>query len=312
MNDSSQAKPKEVAVGIDIGGTSIKVGMVDRDGAVLDQFALNTADYPTPRPLVNDLAERIEQGANRYTLLGVGIGAPNGNFYRGAIEYPPNLPWEGVTPFATWMAEAVEVPCLLTNDANAAALGEMLFGAAKGMSDFLFITLGTGLGSGIVVDGELVYGHDGMAGEIGHVIVEPGGRTCGCGRRGCLEQYASATGLVLTYRELNPEAAPEITSRDISERAASGEQAALEAFELTAQALGLALANSVAYTQPEAIFLFGGLAAADDLLFEPVGSHFEANLLNIYQGNTAICPSGLAESDAAILGAASLIWQQQL
>lgn len=301
-----------VAIGIDIGGTNIKVGLVDRIGAVLDQFTLKTAEYPTPRPLADDLSAQIEELAENYALLGIGIGAPNGNFYRGSIEHPPNLAWEGVTPFASWMAEATGVPCFLTNDANAAALGEMLFGAAKGMSDFLFITLGTGLGSGIVVGGKLVYGHDGTAGEIGHVIVEPGGRPCGCGRRGCLEQYASATGVVITYRELNPDASPDTTSRGISERAASGEQAALDAFEQTAKVLGLALANSVAYTQPEAIFLFGGLAAAGDLLFEPVRRHFEANLLNIYQGKTTILPSGLSESDAAILGAASLIWQQQL
>lgn len=301
-----------VAIGIDIGGTNIKVGLVDRTGAVLDQFTLKTAEYPTPRPLADDLSAQIEELAENYALLGIGIGAPNGNFYRGSIEHPPNLAWEGVTPFASWMAEATGVPCFLTNDANAAALGEMLFGAAKGMSDFLFITLGTGLGSGIVVGGKLVYGHDGTAGEIGHVIVEPGGRPCGCGRRGCLEQYASATGVVITYRELNPDASPDTTSRGISERAASGEQAALDAFEQTAKVLGLALANSVAYTQPEAIFLFGGLAAAGDLLFEPVRRHFEANLLNIYQGKTTILPSGLSESDAAILGAASLIWQQQL
>ncbi len=302
----------EVAIGIDIGGTNIKVGLVDRTGAVLDQFTLKTAEYPTPRPLADDLSAQIEELAENYALLGIGIGAPNGNFYRGSIEHPPNLAWEGVTPFASWMAEATGVPCFLTNDANAAALGEMLFGAAKGMSDFLFITLGTGLGSGIVVGRKLVYGHDGTAGEIGHVIVEPGGRPCGCGRRGCLEQYASATGVVITYRELNPDASPDTTSRGISERAASGEQAALDAFEQTAKVLGLALANSVAYTQPEAIFLFGGLAAAGDLLFEPVRRHFEANLLNIYQGKTTILPSGLSESDAAILGAASLIWQQQL
>lgn len=302
----------KVAIGIDIGGTNIKVGLVDRIGAVLDQFTLKTAEYPTPRPLADDLSAQIEELAENYALLGIGIGAPNGNFYRGSIEHPPNLAWKGVTPFASWMAEATGVPCFLTNDANAAALGEMLFGAAKGMSDFLFITLGTGLGSGIVVGGKLVYGHDGTAGEIGHVIVEPGGRPCGCGRRGCLEQYASATGVVITYRELNPDASPDTTSRGISERAASGEQAALDAFEQTAKVLGLALANSVAYTQPEAIFLFGGLAAAGDLLFEPVRRHFEANLLNIYQGKTTILPSGLSESDAAILGAASLIWQQQL
>lgn len=310
MNDKSEVGI-DLAVGIDIGGTSVKGGLVDREGTVSNRFTLKTADFDNPRSLVDELADRIFSNSDRSELLGIGIGAPNGNFYRGSIEHPPNLAWKGVTPFASWMAEATGVPCLLTNDANAATLGEMLFGAAKGMSDFLFITLGTGLGSGIVVGGELVYGHDGTAGEIGHVIVEPEGRPCGCGRRGCLEQYASATGFVLTYRELNPDAAPDITSREVSERAQAGEQAALEAFEQTARILGLTLANSVAYTQPEAIFLFGGLAAAGDLLFEPVRTHFEANLLNIYQGKTVILPSRLSESDAAILGAASLIWQNE-
>ncbi len=300
-----------VAAGIDIGGTNTKVGLVDAGGKIHDQFVLKTAEYPEPRSLVHDLAARIRKTTEGHSLLGVGIGAPNGNFYRGTIENAPNLAWDGVIPFADWMAASTGVPCLLTNDANAAALGEMLFGAAKGMSDFLFITLGTGLGSGIVVGGELVYGHDGAAGEIGHVIVDAGGRLCGCGRRGCLEQYASATGLVLTYRELNSEAPPDITSRQVSERAQAGERAALEALEQAASVLGLALANSVAYTQPEAIFLFGGLAAAGEILFDPVRRHFDANLLNIYRGKTTIHPSSLDESDAAILGAASLIWQRQ-
>ena len=304
------ADSSDVVAGIDIGGTNIKVGLVDAEGEIHDQFVLKTADYPKPRSLVDDLAPRFPKAADGLTLLGIGIGAPNGNFYRGTIEHAPNLEWEGVVPLAAWISDVTGVPCLLTNDANAAALGEMIFGAAKGMSDFLFITLGTGLGSGIVVDGELVYGHDGTAGEIGHVIVDPEGRPCGCGRRGCLEQYASATGLVLTYRELNRDASTETTSRHVFERAGTGEQAALEAFEQTAAALGLALVNSVAHTQPEAIFLFGGLAAAGDFLLEPVRRHFEANLLNIYQGKTRIQRSGLSESDGAILGAASLIWHR--
>lgn len=303
------AESTDVAVGIDIGGTNIKVGLVDAEGAILNRLILKTAAYPEPQSLVEDLAGRIQRLVEGNSLLGIGIGAPNGNYYRGSIEHAPNLEWEGVVPLADWMTEATGVPCLLTNDANAAALGEMLFGDAKGMKDFLFITLGTGLGSGLVVDGQLVYGHDGAAGELGHVIVQPSGRLCGCGRRGCLEQYASATGLLLTYRELNPEASSNTTSREVFDRAAAGEQAALETFEHTAQVLGLALANSVAYTQPEAIFLFGGLAAAGDILLKPVREHFEANLLNIYRGKTTIRPSGLVESDAAIHGAASLIWQ---
>lgn len=302
---------EKVAVGIDIGGTNIKVGLVDGDGAILKQFGLKTTDYPDPKGLVDDLSVRLQTLANSYELTGIGIGAPNGNFYSGSIEYAPNLEWEGIVPLAEWLSDAMRIPCILTNDANAAALGEMLFGAAKGISNFLFITLGTGLGSGIVVDGNLVYGHGGAAGEIGHVIVEPDGRPCGCGRRGCLEQYASAMGLVTTYRELNSDASFDISSREIAERAEQGEEAALETFERTARVLGLALANSVAYTQPEAIFLFGGLAQSGDLLLKPLRRHFEANLLNIYQGKTDIRISGLPESDAAILGAASLIWKNE-
>lgn len=303
------ADSEKFAVGIDIGGTNIKVGLVDAEGEIHHRFVLKTADFPEPTLLVDDLAARIHNVVDGQSLLGIGVGAPNGNFYRGTIEDAPNLQWKGIVPIAAWMMEATGVPCLLTNDANAAALGEMLFGAAKGMTDFLFITLGTGLGSGIVVGGELVYGHDGAAGELGHVIVDPGGRPCGCGRQGCLEQYASATGLVLTYRELNRDAPASTNARDVFEKAETGEPAALDTFEQTGRVLGLALANSVAYTQPEAIFLFGGLAEAGNLLFNPVRRHFEANLLNIYRGKTTIQPSGLAESDAAILGAASLIWQ---
>lgn len=304
-------KSDAVVTGIDIGGTNVKVGLVDRGGTIEERFVLKTTDYPEPRSLADDLVDRIRGLAENRDLLGVGIGAPNGNFYRGSIEHAPNLSWEGVVPFAAWMEEGTGAPCVLTNDANAAALGEMLFGGAQDMTDFLFVTLGTGLGSGIVVGGELVYGHDGAAGELGHVIVKPGGRECGCGRRGCLEQYASATGLVLTYRDLKSDADDSVTSRDVFERAKAGEEAALQTFESTAETLGLALANSVAYTHPEAIFLFGGLAEAGELLLAPVRRHFEANLLNLYQGKVSVLLSGLPENDAAILGAASLIWQTQ-
>ena len=298
----------DVAVGIDIGGTNIKVGLVDADGSIRERFVLKTAKYPNPEDLVSDLKHRLKPLLTTSNLLGVGVGAPNGNFYRGSIEHAPNLLWDGVIPLATWISDALETPCLLTNDANAAALGEMLFGAARGMSHFILITLGTGLGSGIVVNGDVVYGHDGAAGEIGHVVVDPAGRPCGCGRRGCLEQYASATGLVLTYRELDPESDEDVTSQQIAEHAFSGEKRALVAFENTAETLGLALANSVAYTQPEAIFLFGGLAAAGELLVKPLRKHFEANLLNVFRGKTDIRLTGLSENSAAILGAASLIW----
>lgn len=300
-----------VAAGVDIGGTGIKAGLVDAAGSISHRFELRTADFPTPNALVARLADEIGRRAGGAILHGVGVGAPNGNLYRGTIERPTNLPWPGVTPFASALEGALGVPCRLTNDANAAAVGELRFGAARGLRDFLFVTLGTGLGSGIVVDGRLVTGHDGFAGELGHVIVQPGGRPCGCGRRGCLEQYVSATGLVRTYRELNLDAPGDADAKSIAERATAGEAAAQEAFEQTAARLGLALANSVAYTQPEVIFLFGGLAAAGERLLGPVRRHFEANLFYLYDAKVTIRLSGLPEGDAALLGAASLIWTAQ-
>ena len=297
-----------VVAGVDLGGTNVKGGLVDRSGRVTARFTLATADFDDPRRLAAALAHEVGVRLEDRSLLGIGIGAPNGNYYRGTVEHPPNLPWPGVTPLAAWIAEAAGVPCLLTNDANAAALGEGLFGAARGLRDYLFVTLGTGLGSGLVVNGALVYGHDGFAAELGHVVVERGGRLCGCGRRGCLEQYASATGLVRTYRELAPDAPADLDAHHVFQRAEAGEAAAEAAFERMAETLGLALANSVAYTEPAAIFLAGGVAAAGERLFEPVRRHFEANLFTLYRGKTAILPSGLPASDAAVLGAASLIW----
>lgn len=296
-----------LAIGIDIGGTTVKVGLVTQDGRILDRFTLPTPDFTDARDLVGTLAGSIRGRLDGRSLVGVGVGAPNGNALRGTIEHPPNLPWPGVTPFADWIEDTLDTRCVLTNDANAAALGEMLFGAAQNIRDFLFITLGTGVGSGIVVDGRLVLGCDGFAGEIGHVIVDPDGRACGCGRRGCLETYASAPGFKRTYAELAGLDAP-ISSTIVMERAAAGEQAAVETVARTAAVLGLALANSIAYTEPEAIFLFGGLAEAGEPLLGPIREQVEANVLNLYKGKVAVRASGLPRGDAAILGAASLIW----
>ena len=251
------------------------------------------------------LSSEIRQRRGGAPLVGIGVGAPNGNALRGTLEHPPNLPWPGVTPFADWIAEALGTRCVLTNDANAAALGEKVFGGARGLDHFLFITLGTGVGSGIVVDGRLVLGHDGFAGEIGHVIVDPDGRRCGCGRRGCLETYASAPGFERTFAEASGERAD---APEVFARAARGDEAALATIERTAQVLGLALANSVAYTQPESIFLFGGLAEAGDALLAPVRRHMDANLLNIFRGKVDVRASSLPAGDAALLGAASLVW----
>jgi glucokinase len=299
---------QRLAAGIDVGGTNTKFGLVDQTGKIVFRDHVDTPDFAEPKDLAGALSKRIRAALNGAELAGIGIGAPNGNFFNGSIQHAPNLAWKGIVPLARFFEEHAGVRALLTNDANAAALGEMLFGAARGMRDFIFITLGTGVGSGIVVNGALVYGHDGLAGEIGHVIVEPAGRPCGCGRRGCLEQYASAGGLVATYRERTGDRETPVTAREIAERAQAGEAAAVEAFRETGDLLGLTLANSVAYTSPAAIFLFGGLAEAGSVLLDPVRLSFEDNLLGVYRGNVDIRLSGLAGSDAAILGAASLIW----
>ncbi len=305
---------------VDIGGTSVKAGLVAQDGRIVDRFRLPTAEFSDPRALVARLSAEIRQRLDGAPLAGIGVGAPNGNALRGTLEHPPNLPWPGVTPFAEWMTAALGARCVLTNDANAAALGERQFGAARGLDHFLFVTLGTGVGSGIVSGGALVLGHDGFAGEIGHVIVEPGGRACGCGRRGCLETLASAPGFERTYAEASGATASgemasgemasgeRVSAPEVFARAARGEAPAQEAIERTAQVLGLALANSVAYTEPEAIFLFGGLAEAGEALLSPVRRHLGVNLLNIYQGKVSLRASGLPAGDAALLGAASLIY----
>lgn len=314
---------QEIVAGMDIGGTTVHIGLVTEDGKVFSHACLHTREYDEPQDLADAAVEKIkailyDMGPG-YRLKGIGIGAPNGNFYRGTIEFAPNLKWFGVIPFVEMVRAKIDVPCVLSNDANAAALGEMQFGAAKNMSEFIFVTLGTGLGSGFVSNGRLIYGHDGFAGELGHVTVVPNGRLCGCGRTGCLETYCSASGLVKTYREVqlrhNPslkqEKEPEeMTARRICEKAEAGEPEALESFALTAEMLGMALANAVAYTSPQAIFLFGGLASSGDFLFPDVRRHMENNLLNIYKGKVQVLPSGLPENDAALLGAASLIWNQ--
>ena len=313
----------DIVLGVDIGGTNTKLGYVDRQGQCIADAVMPTRSDEPPEIFFRRLHEQAEQlwnplGAS-HRLLGIGIGAPNANYYKGTIEHPPNLSWEWVDIRAQ-LSPYYQVPIAATNDANAAALGEMLFGSAKGMRDFIVITLGTGLGSGIVVNGEMVYGFSGFAGEIGHTIVDPAGRACGCGRRGCLEVYVSATGLRLTVVELLARSdAPSplrelafeaLTSRLIFEAARKGDPIALEGFELTGDLLGRKLADAVAFTSPEAIFLFGGLAASGDLLFNPVRRALEKNLLNIYCGTVKLLPSGIPAGKAAILGASALIWKE--
>jgi len=306
---------EEIVAGIDIGGTNTTIGLVSSSGRVLTKNGIKTKQFPeiedfvkTATDLIKEQLKSLSKENPNVVFKGIGIGAPNANPYNGTIENAPNLSWKGVVPMVDLFTKSLNVTCKITNDAKAAALGEMQFGAAKGMRDFIVITLGTGLGSGIVANGSLIYGFDGFAGELGHVIIVRDGRLCGCGRKGCLETYVSATGLVRTYRELNPNDVTDVTARDIAERAQTGENHAVEAFRLTGEMLGFALANSVAYTSPEAIFLFGGLIRAGELLFKPTRESFDRNLLNNYKGHIHIYPSALHESDAAVLGAASIVW----
>lgn len=312
-----------LVVGIDIGGTNTVFGLVNKAGEILTKENVPTEHFPIPEDLAAVVCEHVKKAfqpyASAYELAGVGIGAPNGNHFNGTIEFAPNLKWKGVVPIAKLFSDRLSVKTLLTNDANAAAIGEMVFGGAQGMKDFIFITLGTGLGSGIVANGELIYGHDSYAGEIGHVIMFPDGRQCGCGRKGCLETYCSATGIKRTYADLlmsrHEKANLEKMGADakyIFDKACKGDETAMEAFEHTGKILGLALANSVAYTSPEAIFLFGGLALSGDFIFKPTIKSFEENLLHIYKNKIKILPSSLKENNAPLLGAASLIWKNSL
>lgn len=305
---------KKLAVGIDIGGTNILLGFVNEKGEILDRISWKTASFALAEEWVTLACDFILEKLHKYPNVifrGVGIGAPNGNVYSGSIEHAPNMPWKGTVPLAQMFESRLSSKSVLTNDANAAALGEMLFGAAKNCRHFIYITLGTGLGSGIVVDGKLVYGSDGFAGEIGHVVLFPNGRPCGCGRNGCVETYCSATGLKTTYAEIrqkkNLPPIPHADAKYIYQLAVNGDKEAIQAFELTADWLGLALANSVAYTSPEKIILFGGLTQAGDLLLNPVKLSFEKNLLHNYKNKVTITSSSLTECDAAILGAASLL-----
>jgi glucokinase len=314
--------PREYVLGIDIGGTNTVFGLVDTQGELVGESSIPTRGYDD----VSDYVAAVSAAARKLaasqsaTLRGIGIGAPNGNYYNGTIEFAPNLEWRGIIHLADLFSNAMSVPAALTNDANAAAIGEMLFGGAKGMRDFIVITLGTGLGSGIVSGGELVYGHDGFAGEIGHTIVDPEGRDCGCGRRGCLETYASASGIKRTIFELlakriTPSVLRSVpfdtlTAAMISEAARNGDAIALEAFDWTGRILGIKLADSVAYTSPSTIFLFGGLANAGELIFAPTRKSMEENMLQIFRNKVKLLPSGLLDKNVAVLGAAALMWNE--
>jgi len=315
---------RKVGIGIDIGGTNTQIGFVDEDGKVFLEATMSTLIGETFEEYLEELYNVIEKAIadskEKFNIIGIGIGAPNGNFYKGTIEFAPNLKWKGVIEVTQLMSEKFGLPAVLTNDANAAAIGEMMFGGAKGMKNFIIITLGTGLGSGIVVNGELVYGHDGFAGELGHVRVEKNGRLCGCGRRGCLETYASATGIKRTAFEviadrnqetiLSKFSYDDISSFKIYEAAQNGDHLAREIFRQTGMYLGEALADFVANESPEAIFLFGGLANAGDLILEPTEKAMEDNLLHIFKNKVKLQLSQLNEGDAAVVGAAALAWKE--
>lgn len=314
---------KPYAIGIDIGGTNSVFGIVDKRGHILNQGSIKTNAYKEINDYVHHLSvgvqEIIDQVGGSGNIKGIGVGAPNGNFFTGCIEFAPNLPWKGVIPLAQMLTDKLNIPVALTNDANAAAIGEMTYGAARGMKDFIVITLGTGVGSGIVVNGQLVYGHDGFAGELGHTTIRREGRMCGCGKKGCLETYSSATGVARTAKEfLETRKDPsilrelditEITSKDVYDAAEKGDALAKEIFEMTGQILGEAFADFVAFSSPEAIILFGGLTKSGKYIFDPIRKHMEENMLPIFRNKIKLLMSELKESDAAVLGASALGWE---
>jgi len=310
--------------GVDIGGTGTKFGIVDNLGNVLSSDTMSTRGHADIHAYIDELYDKlmilIDKVGGVGRIKGIGVGAPNGNVYTGTIEYAPNLPWKGIIPLAKLIQDKFKLPVKLTNDANAAAVGEMTYGAAKGMKNFILIALGTGVGSGIVANGELIYGHDGMAGELGHTIIIPDGRKHpGTGKKGSLESYASATGVATSAVEiLNTTDRPstlrnipidKIDSKAVFEAATAGDEVAKEVFEYTGRILGISLANFIMFSSPEAIILFGGLTKAGDLILKPTREHMEANLIEVFQNKIKILVSHLKESDAAILGASALMWE---
>lgn len=318
-----------VVLGMDIGGTTTALGLVDRSGHIYERDTIPTLSHEPAELLfkrvfqcLDDWLRKEKKKGNRletYDLKGIGIGAPNGNYYRGTVEYPPNLDW-GLVKVLDVVKQYSALPSAITNDANAAALGEMMFGAATDMTDFIQITLGTGLGSGIVVNGNVLYGHDGFAGEIGHICMDPQGRVCGCGNLGCLETYASATGMVRTVSELLAQTMEanelrnipynELNSKRIFEEAQQGNTLALQAFEMTGDILGRGLAISAAHLNPGAIILSGGLAQAGELIFKPTGESLEKHLFPVLKNKIKLTVTALPDGDAAVLGAAALIWKE--
>jgi glucokinase len=313
---------KDLTVGIDIGGTNTKFGIVDRQGNVHHQGSIATTDYEDFKDFFDGMADALREAMHHVSkigkVVGIGVGAANGNYYTGTIYKATNLKWKEELPLAKMFTDEFGIPCVLTNDANAAAVGEMIYGNAKGMKDFVVITLGTGLGSGFVCNGILLNGKHGIAGEVGHTSVNPTGRYCNCGKRGCLETYVSATGIKRTvYKLLADHLEPSelrgisfdnLNTKMITEAAMRGDIVAKAAFEYTGRILGMKLSETVVHTDPEAIFLFGGLSQAGELIFKPTIKHMEANLMPLFRGKVKVLPSALQNQAAPILGASSLVW----
>ncbi len=317
---------KQLVVGIDIGGTNSVFGLVDREGNMYGEGVVPTRKFPDFDQYLEELFIGInnisKNVGEEFELMGIGIGAPNANYYDGTIWNAANLVWKGTVPFVEKMKRYYpNIHIIITNDANAAAIGEMIYGGAKGMKDFIVVTLGTGLGSGFVSGGKLIYGHDSFAGELGHVIVNRGGRMCGCGRKGCLETYVSATGIKRTAFKLLADhledsefrniSYNDLTAEMITKAALNGDPLAIEAYEYTGMMLGQALADAVAITSPEAIFLFGGLAKAGKYIFEPTKRYMEMHMLANFRNKVKLLPSGIDGKNAAVLGASALIWQER-
>jgi glucokinase len=312
------------AIGIDIGGTNTKYGIVNHRGQIIFEGSIKTDKYEDVHEFIDALYDKLQPEIERMkdlNFIGIGVGAPNGNFYTGTIEYAPNLKWKGIVPLAQLMQGKFKMPAKLTNDANAAAVGEMMYGAARGMKDFIMITLGTGVGSGIFANGELILGHDGFAGELGHTIVVPGGRLHpNTGALGSLEAYCSATGVAYTAKEyltgteevsiLRDIPLDDLDSKAVFDAALAGDSLAQKVFKTTGDILGMALANFIMFSSPEAIILFGGLTKAGDILMSPIKESMERNLLPIFKNKVKLIFSELKESDAAILGASALVWDR--
>jgi len=314
----------DITIGVDIGGTNSVLGIVDRQGVVYETTTVPTSEFPSADKFVVALNLAIQglldENLEKFRLVGIGIGAPNANYYRGTIENPANLPWKGITPLKELLLKHFDLPIVLTNDANAAAIGEKIFGGAHNMKDFIVLTLGTGLGSGIVINNELLYGYSGFAGELGHMNIFPNGRLCGCGQKGCLETYVSSTGICRTAVELMEQGFPkgvlskykpeELNSRFIAEAAEAGDKLALEAFEKTSEILARAIMNAVVFASPEAIFLFGGLARAGKLLMNPTQKWIEKKTQVFFEGSFQVLFSSLEEKNAAVLGSSALAWNE--